>query len=411
MSRFLAAWEAYVSQATDASWDYIHAGGLVALSTIALGRRTINRGSGVKPNIFVMITGPSSAKRKTTIVRHIVDMLDQVEPDRVGPNDFTPEYLVAYMRDRPKGKIFNRLLLPIKEFGTILAQQRSYAATLAPMMCDLYDGDDYRRGRVGKKMMIVKKPRLSLVGACAYAMIEEYGSAKDWSNGFFSRMLWVAPHYNRPTFPSEPTPHPSLHKAAIAALQGLQKDLSTGYRKLDVDPAADGVYDGFASWLNAQYNETDLVRSAYAARLLTNVWKVALLYQIDVDPDGAVSAAAVQRATAFARDCWNSFEMVYRLVAGTDYSRGLQKLRNFIKSCGPQGVSRANALRAFHTTAHTFQGQLDLLLKNGEVTIRRETVPGGRGRGAVREVLVYVDDGDAVRPASGDDQEDGELTH
>jgi len=150
MSQFLSAWEAYVSQATDASWDYIHAGGLTALSTIALGRRTIDRGSGVKPYIFVMITGPSSAKRKTTIVRHVVDLVNEVEPDRIGPNDFTPEYLVAYIRDRPGGKkVNNRLLLPIKEFGTILAQQRSYAATLAPMMCDLYDGDDYRRGRVG----------------------------------------------------------------------------------------------------------------------------------------------------------------------------------------------------------------------------------------------------------------------
>jgi hypothetical protein len=413
MSRFLAAWDAYVSQATDASWDYIHAGGLVALSTIALGRRTINRGSGVKPNIFVMITGPSSAKRKTTIVRHVVDLLSQVEPDRVGPNDFTPEYLVAYMRDRPKGKIYNRLLLPIKEFGTILAQQRSYAATLAPMMCDLYDGDDYRRGRVGKKMMVVKKPRLSLVGACAYAMIEEYGSAKDWSNGFFSRMLWVAPNYNRPTFPSEPTPHPSLQKAALVALESLQKDLSTGYKKLDVDPAADAVYDVFASWLGKQYNETDLVRGAYAARLLTNVWKVALLYQIDDDPDARVSAAAVQRATAFARDCWHSFETVFRLVAGTDYSRGLQKLRNFIKAAGNAGVSRATALRAFHTTAHTFQGQLDLLLKNGEVVLRREQVPGGRGRASVREVLVYVDEAaDArVAPADDTDGDEADLPH
>jgi hypothetical protein len=410
MSRFLAAWDAYVSQATDASWDYIHAGGLTALSTIALGRRTINRGSGVKPNIFVMITGPSSAKRKTTIVRHVVDLVNQVEPDRVGPNDFTPEYLVAYMRDRPRGKVFNRLLLPIKEFGTILAQQRSYAATLAPMMCDLYDGDDYRRGRVGKKMMVVKKPRLSLIGACAYAMIEEYGSAKDWSNGFFSRMLWVAPNYNRPTFPSEPTPAPSLYKAATLALQGLQKDLSAGYRKLDVDPAADGAYDAFASWLNGQYNETDLVRGAYAARLLTNVWKVALLYQIDDDPDAAVSVQAVTRATAFARDCWNSFETVYKLVAGTDYSRGLQKLRRFIQAAGTQGVRRANALRAFHTTAHTFQGQLDLLIRNGEVAIRRETVPGGRGRGTVREVLVYVEDS-APDVAAADDEDDGELHH
>ena len=102
-------------------------------------------------------------------------MLNEVEPDRIGPNDFTPEYLVAYMRDRPNGKkVNNRLLLPIKEFGTILAQQRSYAATLAPMMCDLYDGDDYRRGRVGKKMMVIKKPptrigRLIAAHACCIA--------------------------------------------------------------------------------------------------------------------------------------------------------------------------------------------------------------------------------------------------
>lgn len=410
MSRFLDAWTAYVSQATDASWDYLHAGGLVALSTIALGRRTIARGSGVRPNIFVMITGPSSAKRKTTIVRHVIDVVNEVESERIGPNDFTPEYLVSYMRKRPNGKSHNRLLLPIKEFGTILAQQRSYAATLAPMMCDLYDGDDYRRGRVGKKMMVVEKPRLSLVGACAYAMIEEYGSPKDWSNGFFSRMLWVAPVYDRPTFNSEPTPPPGLRKAAIADLQALRDHLhGTGYKKLDVHPTADPIYESFAKWLGTQYNETDLVRGAYAARLLTNVWKVALLYQIDADPDARVSAQAVERACLFAKNCWDSFENVYRLVAGTDYSRGLQKLRRFIQSAGPMGVSRSVALRAFHTTAHVFQSHLDLLTRNGEVVIKRVQTQG-RGAGRIRDLLVYVDDAESARVAD-EDPDAAELGH
>lgn len=410
MSRFLDAWTGYVSQATDASWDYIHAGGLVALSTIALGRRTIARGSGVRPNIFVMITGPSSAKRKTTIVRHVIDVVNEVESERIGPNDFTPEYLVSYMRKRPSGKSHNRLLLPIKEFGTILAQQRSYAATLAPMMCDLYDGDDYRRGRVGKKMMVVEKPRLSMVGACAYAMIEEYGSQKDWSSGFFSRMLWIAPAHDRPTFNSEPTPPPGLRKVTIAALTALRDHLqNTGYKKLDVHPSADPIYDAFSKWLNTQYNETDLVRSAYAARLLTNVWKVALLYQIDDDPDARVSAAAVERACLFARGCWDAFETVFRLVAGTDYSRGLQKLRRFIQSAGPVGVSRSVALRAFHTTAHVFQSHLDLLTRNGEVAIKR--VQGtGRGQGGVRELLVYLDDTAPARVEDAD-EDAADLSH
>jgi hypothetical protein len=414
MSRFLTAWEQYVSQATDASWDYIHAGGLATLSTVALGRRSIARGSGVRPNIFVMITGPSSAKRKTTIVRHVCDILGEVDPERLGPNDFTAEYLVSYMRDRPNGKkVNNRLILPIKEFGTILAQQRSYAGTLAPMMCDLYDGDDYRRGRVGKKMMVIKKPRLSMVGACAYAMIEEYGSPKDWSNGFFSRMLWVAPNYNRPTFSSEPTPPPGLRKGVIRQLTDLQEHLKKNMLRLEVHRDGDGIYDDFATWIGHQYNETDLVRGAYAARLLTNVWKLALLYQIDDNPDARVSPQAVHKATAFAKDCWNSFEVVYKLVAGTDYSRGLQKLRNFIRGAGPMGVPRSTALRAFHISAHTFQSHLDLLTRNGEVEIRRVSARGPSGRASVREILHYIDDAlDArVVPASRQDAEEDELNH
>jgi hypothetical protein len=413
MSQFLSVWEQYVSQCTDASWDYIHAGGLAALSTVALGRRTIARGSGVRPNVFVMITGPSSAKRKTTIVRHVIDVVNEITPERIGPNDFTPEYLVAYMRKRASGKSHNRLLLPIKEFGTILAQQRTYAATLAPMLCDLYDGDDYRRGRVGKKMMVVEKPRLSMISACAYAMIEEYGSAKDWSNGFFSRMLWVAPNYNRPTFSSEPTPNPALRKQVIAALGSIHKYLSaSASKRLDVEQGADQVFDQFATWLGHQYNETDLTRGAYAARLLTNVWKVALLYQIDEDPDRKISVAAVTRATMFARDCWNSFETVYRLVAGTDYSRGLQKLRNFIRSAGIEGVPRSTALRAFHASAHVFQSHLDLLTRNGEVEIRNVAVRGARGRAATRQILFYLDDAiDArVEPEAGAEEGD-ELAH
>ena len=262
-------------------------------------------------------------------------------------------------------------------------------------------------------MMVIKKPRLSLIGACAYAMIEEYGSPKDWSNGFFSRMLWVAPNYNRPTFGSEPTPPPHLKKTAVKRLDSLNKYLaSSPAKKLSVDPAADPIYDQFAGWLSHQFNETDLVRGAYAARLLTSVWKVALLYQIDDDPDRQVSAAAVSRATMFARDCWNSFESVYKLVAGTDYSRGLQKLRNFIRSAGDTGVTRSTALRAFHTTAHVFQSHLDLLVRNGEVEIRRVQIPGARGRASTREILIYLDDAAPARVDAETGEVDGDdLTH
>lgn len=373
MSRFLDAYEAFVRKATDTPLEFGHAAGLTCLSTIALGRRRIDRGNGIKPNLFLMLTAGSSKDRKSTNVQHAKKIITDVEGDRLGPEDFTAEGLVFYMRDRKSGKSRTRLLLPIEEFGGTLAAASSYAANLSTIFCKLYDGESFERVRSGKRALKVLKPRLSVFGAVAYGMLEKYVDPQDWVTGFFARFLFIEPITRPLPYPAAP-PFPQIeYDAARAALLDLRNELKANPGAMAVDPAADAIHRSYVTSFPDDFG--DPVVAAQRERYLNTLWKLAMLYQIDEKPSADIGAVAMQKAIDFGQKTWDSFNRIYVATSGSPLTKKIRQVWKRIDAAGQEGINKRELMRRFHLMSDQMVNIVDTLLK---MTVVR-TAPGKGG--------------------------------
>ena len=235
MSRFLAPYMQYVAQRTDAPVEFGAAAGLMCLSGITMGRRWLP--SGLHPNIYMLLVGPSSRDRKSTSISLAMDILEDVEPQRIGPNDFTSEGLVSRMRTTKDSDPENsKMVIAIPEFGTYLTgAKKNYMLGGSTLLCQLYDGDTVSRARA-KDTIIVKRPRVSLIGGCAHGMLEKYVEGVDWEGGFFARMLFILGKTKTHDFNTLPTKNDAARDVVRAALKDLSNELKAqqGAHPMDV---------------------------------------------------------------------------------------------------------------------------------------------------------------------------------
>lgn len=386
MSRFLHSFKTYFLNATDASPEFAEASGLMTLGGIAMGRRWLEYGhGGIKPNLFMMLCGPSTVGRKSTSVKYSKLFLEQVDADRVGPRDYTIEGLLRWMaeKDPVTQKTRNTVGIFAEEFGADLARAEAYASTMATDMCALYDGEDFTKVRAKSATIHVNKPRVMLFAACAYSMLQKFMKPKDWTNGFLMRFMFVAPQTTRQKWVLQPQDPLPLWQQALTRLQILQRDLSQQHMGMTLDPAAAQVFaQSMASLDQARLGPT---AQTYRGRFGINVLKLGLLYQLDIDPRMPVSTLAMAQAIDFAyRVCWPSFVTAYTKTAMNDFEGLFFSVIEFLALRHGQIVSRADLAQEFLANER-LDGVIEYLKKQGLVLWQK--IPnGGEGLTLARYV-------------------------
>lgn len=352
MSRFIAPFRQFFLKATDAPLEYGEAVALMTLASIAVGRRELDYGSGIRPNLFLMLAGPSSAPRKSTSVAFSKKFLKDVDEERVGPRDYTVEGLLKWMqeKDPQTKKTRNKVSLFAEEFGSDLARMEQYAGTMATDFCALYDGESFEKVRAKSGFFRVEKPRVNLFAACAYPMLKRYVKPRDWMNGFLMRFLFVVPAQYRNQYPiAPPFPAPDYSNASTA-LKTLRDDLkssASSYAKLRLDQNAEAYYASVMAQLNAVAQQLGPTPQTYLARFGPNILKLSLLYQLDIDPYSWVTAQAVHLAATFALGtCWPSFMETYKQTAMGDFETLFYSVYDTLREAGVP-ISRADLARKY----------------------------------------------------------------
>lgn len=358
MSRFLDKWNTFFAKATDASTEYGEAAGLSVLSTLTLGRRVLAGGpSGIPPNLFLMLVGESSVARKSTTVTFARKMIEEVDPKRVGPRDYTPEALLKWITTPDPGtkKGRSKLCLFAEEFGSDLARSVTYAKTMKADFCSLYDGESFEKVRM-TGTITVSKPRVNMFAAAAYQMLASNLKSEDWASGYMMRFIYVQPTKLRPKFLLQPAwPKQEWDCASVAATT-LREDLAKGYGALGFESAAEayfthwlGQIDQFVSGLTADAE----IKGVYLGRFRVNVQKIALLYQLDIDPMSPdIGMAATDKAIKFAvRALWPSFEEVYARTTRDDVKALTAAIQERVRALGE--VSRRDLTKEFGVTQLT----------------------------------------------------------
>jgi hypothetical protein len=374
MSQFLAAYEQYAASVTDAPPDFLHAAGLAALSTISLGRRWIERGSsGIQANVFFMLLAGSSRDRKSTAVNQSVDLLREVEPGRVGPEDFSGEGLIWALcpQDGAAGK--TKMIIPAPEFGNYLATaSKNHGNNMSPTLCRLYDGDTFERVRSGKKVAKIKKPRVSMLGGVAFGMLEKYGDPTDWVTGFFARVLWISPTRRRPRFAAPPEPNRHEYMLVRDKLRDLRLVLKAQRMPLALSREALQIYEAFDHELPADL--PDPAQGAQRERLMISTLKLSLLYQVDLNHNAAISAQAMDAAVQFSRRSWESFQIAYADSTGSTLGKTAKRIWRYLTSeCAEQGhvCPKRDLYRAVHCNVEDFMPAIELLCKLGVIAATR----------------------------------------
>ena len=315
----------------------------MCLSTIALGRRWIDRGDGINANLYLMLVGDSSVARKSTSVRYAKKMIDQVDPTRIGPSDYTMEGLMKWMGEPPDGMPKssglkqNRVMLFSEEFGSDLARMEAYGPTLQADFCKLYDGESFSKVRVASAPLTVVRPRVGLFAAAAYQMLQKYLDAGDWTNGFLMRFLFVAPLEMREKFSIQPRfPQWEWDQARDGLTTVLNEMMvpnpggSVGHH-LSFDAQAEAAILKMQGEFDALLPGLAFIQQTYVERFKTNVQKLALLYQIDEDATAPIGQSAMAKAIVFAYGCWASFTTAHEKTTAGEFDALAQMVKKMMQ--------------------------------------------------------------------------------
>lgn len=352
MSRFIAPFRQFFLKATDAPLEYGEGAALATLASITVGRRELDYGSGIRPNLFLMLAGDSSAPRKSTSVGYAKKLVLDVDDQRVGPRDYTVEGLLKWMQEKDPAtkKTRNRVTLFAEEFGSDLARMEAYATTMSSDFCALYDGETFEKVRAKSGSFRIERPRVNLFAACAFPMLRRYVKPRDWLNGFFMRFMFITPvnGYRNP-YPIAPKfPYPE-YSACVTALKTLRDDLKTSagsFAKLSLDQNAEAYYAHVMAQFQAFARTLGPVPQTYLARFGVNILKLSLLYQVDIDPHSHVTTLAVQQAAQLAANvCWPAFVETYKQTAMGDFETLFYAVYDTLRETGP--ILRADLAKKY----------------------------------------------------------------
>lgn len=346
-SRFLASWMDFFIQATDAPYEYGLASGLSCLSTVSLGRKWLDAGRGVRPNLYLMLTGPSSVARKSTSVQFAQDAIRAVEPSFVGPSNYTMEGLLKWMSPA-KGEQRNRLCIFSEEFGADLARRQAYAETMDADFCSLYDGTDFTKVRAKSETIHIERPRVSLFAACAYPLLERYLRADDWHSGFLMRFIFVAPRHMRPAYDPQPKFPDFAWQSAMERLAWIRAVCEANRGPMVLSPEAQALYEAATATIRQTIVDADhhLVIGTYLGRFGVNVLKLAMLYQLDTEPLAPVGVAAMEDAVNWAMTyVWPGFLKTYEVTTTRDFDAVMKRVVGYLKA--PGGILKTDLAQLF----------------------------------------------------------------
>ena len=386
-SRFINAYMDWFAESTDAPFAFGEASALMCLSTIALGRRWIAGADKVNANLYLMLVGPSSRARKSTTIKRAREIIEIVNPGRVGPTDYTAEGLFKWMseKDDQTGKSRTRLTLFASEFAADLARSAGYKNSFRDDLTNLYDGFDIEKVRAGfGKNMAVHAPRVSVFAAVTYEGLRANTTGTDWHTGFLMRFLYVTPIEWRELRVIPADANNTQRDFVAWQLTQLKETLMQNPQGLTMTPDATQLYaQSYLQHMRVvaaeKRTQRELPSEVYMQRFWPNVRKLALLYQLDTDPNVPISYMAMQRALAFAANCWNGYVHAQRETTIGDFSTLAHAVVDEIKK-SPTGLPMAQLTDIFGPSM-----VMGAVLKFVEAAnlVRRQQLPDG-------SVLLFV---------------------
>lgn len=294
-NHFVSRFVNYVAAQTDAPLEYAEAAALTLLSIAGYRCKSALAPypGGLSNNLYILLVGPTTVSRKSTVQRITSNIIKAVMPPSVLPNRATTEALIKALAQRSG---VPSVWAP-DEFGITLAEiyNRDYMRGLEEMLLTVYSGDDYEYQRVLDSVHI-RSPHLSVLGAATPESLARAGT-NALDSGLLPRFAVVYPLV---------MPEPKPVSSAVDQRAERQGLISTLNKILEWSNTVRDITfsDDALSTLNAA--EQKIIHTS-AARLPTMLYKVATL-----------SALADTRAEVNKNDAKAAIDVVTRWSDGVD---------------------------------------------------------------------------------------------
>ncbi|HDN17487.1 MAG TPA: DUF3987 domain-containing protein [Candidatus Bathyarchaeota archaeon] len=191
----------YATTASDAPKIFHRACGYFLVSTL-LGRYCVIPVSynpqGLKPNIWVLLIGPSRIVRKTTALRLARDIIVRVEPEIMLPEEYTPEALYETLSSLQRGDAGCWIR---DEFGSFFRSlNKKYMLGIRGLLSALYSGVGGRRQLRSQTFNIPDGIYITTLGTLATPP-HDYFTEDDFRTGLMNRFIIVYTEKRDRTYP------------------------------------------------------------------------------------------------------------------------------------------------------------------------------------------------------------------
>jgi hypothetical protein len=220
----------YGRESTDAPVIYHIALGYFVVSSI-LGHHarlvTSYMPTGLMPNIWVLLIGPSRITRKTTAMRLAVNVIKAVNPAILMPASFTPEALYELFNQLSEGDV----VVWVKDElgGFFKSLEKKYMYGVREILSSIYTGHGEVRKLRNLTLRIPDNLYVTAVGTMPTPP-HEYLSEEDFESGFMNR--WILAYAARretrlPLLHQSPRAE-SLFREIVQLLKEYDNQLSRG---------------------------------------------------------------------------------------------------------------------------------------------------------------------------------------
>jgi hypothetical protein len=374
--------------ATDAVPEYHELSIFILISSLISANLELHTSYGpIFPNLWGLILGDSTLTRKTTAMRMVTDLMQEIDDELILATDGSAEGLLTGLSTRP-----NRVSLFYKDevsgfFDSI--NRKDYLAGMPEVLTHLYDVPRIYTRRLRKDTIVVTNPFLIFFGGGirdkVYSLIDDQYIL----SGFLPRFLVVSGEADlsriRTTGPApvalDEQKVKLIHKISdiyqfynresAVTLAGQQIMTPIKHRAILTDKAWE-TYGGIELLMVREASQSAVAMLAMPTfeRLSRSLLKMSLLLAASrQEPEEStleVTELDVLHAASYVQR-WGTYSVDLVLNAGKSSTQHtLDRVRDFVNR--EPGVWRSKVMRQFHFTRREADEIVGTLIERGEIS-------------------------------------------
>ncbi len=351
----------------------------MALSIIStvLGRQVFREWGryNLYPNLYIVLIGKSTVMRKSDCLDLAKYFVEKVTPDKIFPEEFSPEGLFDLLTENSQG------LITWDEFGGFLASAgKSYQIGIKEFITRAYNSPNKLPKRLKGGLSLIENICLNIATGTTVAWLTDRISHSDTMGGFLGRFVFIPCTRDDCLnwYPEPQKPNMELETGLIDNLTEISKLKG----KMELSEEAKTMWYYWSRRHEDELNTMDDSKGliGYFSRLSGYVQKFSMLYEISGNTNSfIISEGSLKRAIKLVN--WlkqKLYELMKDQISFTKEDRDIQKVFNLIKANGT--MLRSKLL----TNSNFLAKQLDEILNTLIQSERIKVVYFEKGRKKAR---------------------------